>query len=370
MSTVPHFPLYCPDWLTDTEGMSMEAQGLFMRLLCYCWLREGLPTSERELADLVHMDIRKFKRIWTEIEHKFIETSPELIANLSRTSPELLGDVQETSAELLRDFSKTSLRYWNPRLLKEMLQLADKQKKRRQAGQQGGLAKARNLLGQKSKQNPSKSDPDPYIKEKVEKEKDSKNVAKTKTRASATPTHALPDFEKIKGLNMPAWKRWEQHRKTKRKGKYKTTGIAERLAKLDYDDQMRCVQNSIDLDYQGIFPEDWQAKLDQQNNKRWSGGMNNQPRGGGATGSYGNGTGSYREARPKQELLSLAKNCYAHYERRGTQCAQSWAYHYSVPAQKCHWCEKFERDRNGPAKAKGTMSIGELAKQAKSRIET
>lgn len=274
MSTIPYFPLYAPDWIQDTAFMSVEAQGLFIQLLCYCWLHDGLPKDPRDLAKLTRLDVRTFKRIWKEINHKFIETSPELLANF-------YPEVSEKSPELLRNFSNTSLKLWNPRLLKERLKVIDLKQKKVKAGHLGGLARAKNLLKQKAKQKPSlsESESDKETKrgsEPVDNFDDEvKKQPEKKTRAKRSDSPL--DFKKIEGLNLEAYQNWLDYRKKRSLAKYTTLGKAEALAELDFYEQMKCVQESIDSGYQGIWPKDWAAKLDRQNSQQGKNNNEYQP---------------------------------------------------------------------------------------------
>ncbi len=251
MSTIPYFPLYAPDWLADTKFMTYEEKGLFIDLLCYCWLHEGLPVDLGELQVSLGVDKRKFNRLWRKVGDKFIETSPELIAEVGAKSGVSSGEVEETSERLLRDFSKKSLRLWNPRMLKDMLQLAEKQEKRRKAGKRGGLSKARNLLVAKtvakSKQKASIPEPNSFINKREGK------------KTCAVRSDSSLDFKKIKGLNLDAWDEWIDYRKVAKLKKYTTDRMAKDLATLDLNLQSVCVRHSIKNQYSGIFPKDLNA---------------------------------------------------------------------------------------------------------------
>jgi uncharacterized protein YdaU (DUF1376 family) len=45
--------------------MSMTERGIYITLLCRCWLDNGLPTDLNELADFARMKPEKFTRLWT-----------------------------------------------------------------------------------------------------------------------------------------------------------------------------------------------------------------------------------------------------------------------------------------------------------------
>lgn len=63
------------------------------------------------------------------------------------------------------------------------------------------------------------------------------------------------DYVKVEGLDAQAWLAWMDYRRSRRLARYKTDGIARKLAALSAPDQRRCVQESIDQGWQGLFPE-------------------------------------------------------------------------------------------------------------------
>lgn len=69
---------------------------------------------------------------------------------------------------------------------------------------------------------------------------------------------ALKPFDAIQypvGLNVEAWLLWVEFRKKAKFKKYKTDAAMKKLAKMgNFDEQALIVQNSIDLEYQGLFP--------------------------------------------------------------------------------------------------------------------
>ncbi len=63
---LPYMPAFVQDWL-DSEtvaGMSMEAQGLYWRLLCLAWNRDGLTTNEAALQRLCGASEAEWRRSW------------------------------------------------------------------------------------------------------------------------------------------------------------------------------------------------------------------------------------------------------------------------------------------------------------------
>jgi hypothetical protein len=72
------------------------------------------------------------------------------------------------------------------------------------------------------------------------------------------PKTELKPFEAVQypvGLNIKAWLSWVEFRKKAKFKKYKTDAAMKKLAKMgNFDEQAKIVQNSIDLEYQGLFP--------------------------------------------------------------------------------------------------------------------
>lgn len=62
------------------------------------------------------------------------------------------------------------------------------------------------------------------------------------------------------GLDQKAWGEWLDYRRSRRLPKYRTNGVAEKLAQLQKQAQRECVKHSIDQGYQGLFPEKFQSK--------------------------------------------------------------------------------------------------------------
>lgn len=65
----PAFQLYASDFLGDpkVQVMTHEEVGVYLRLLCYSWLEDGLPTDHKVLAKFLHATPRKFKSLWEAV---------------------------------------------------------------------------------------------------------------------------------------------------------------------------------------------------------------------------------------------------------------------------------------------------------------
>jgi len=82
-------------------------------------------------------------------------------------------------------------------------------------------------------------------------------ITHLRTKAEVKPK-AKTDIVVIEypeGLNVGAWDLWIAFRKKAKFKKYKSDAPMKKLAKMgNLNEQMLIVQNSIDLEYQGLFP--------------------------------------------------------------------------------------------------------------------
>jgi uncharacterized protein YdaU (DUF1376 family) len=62
----PAFQFYPKDFLSDAkvQQMSNTEVGIYVRLLCSCWLEGGLPLETTALAHLARMPVKQFTKIW------------------------------------------------------------------------------------------------------------------------------------------------------------------------------------------------------------------------------------------------------------------------------------------------------------------
>lgn len=69
---VPAFQFYPKDFLTDERVvlMSNTEIGIYVRLLCYCWLEGSLPLDTGALAHMARTPMRQFTKIW---EHSVVK---------------------------------------------------------------------------------------------------------------------------------------------------------------------------------------------------------------------------------------------------------------------------------------------------------
>jgi uncharacterized protein YdaU (DUF1376 family) len=62
----PAFQFYPESWFSSSkvQRMSRTERGIYIDLLAYCWLENGLPTDVRKLAELVGQKPDRFGRMW------------------------------------------------------------------------------------------------------------------------------------------------------------------------------------------------------------------------------------------------------------------------------------------------------------------
>ncbi len=114
----PAFRFYPKDFLTSERqvAMSAAAAGVYIRLMCHCWLSESLPNDPAVLAKMSGADDAEFAHVWPSIESCFTKNKrgrlvhPRLI--LERKKQDDYAKSQRTSG--LRGASKRWGRHQDP----------------------------------------------------------------------------------------------------------------------------------------------------------------------------------------------------------------------------------------------------------------
>jgi uncharacterized protein YdaU (DUF1376 family) len=62
----PSFPFYPKDWLgsASVSSMPLAAQGLYIRLLAFAWLSDGLPSDSEALRRLAGVERAEWRKLW------------------------------------------------------------------------------------------------------------------------------------------------------------------------------------------------------------------------------------------------------------------------------------------------------------------
>jgi uncharacterized protein YdaU (DUF1376 family) len=69
----PAFQFYPRDFVADAKVavMSCGEVGAYIRLICYCWLEEGLPIDKQKLARLAGCTDEEFNSYWETLKGCF-----------------------------------------------------------------------------------------------------------------------------------------------------------------------------------------------------------------------------------------------------------------------------------------------------------
>ncbi len=85
------------EWIAGTVGMSLEEEGLYIRLVNIYYSHGGLPSDVNELAKLTHIRPQMFRRLWAKLARKFSETGAKLLQNRCETEMKLAENRLETA---------------------------------------------------------------------------------------------------------------------------------------------------------------------------------------------------------------------------------------------------------------------------------
>ncbi len=80
---VPYMPFWVADWLAsqDVAGMSLAAQGAYLRLLAFQWQDGSLANDKRTLERLLGVRSSDFEEIWQEVSPMFPENAAGRLEN-------------------------------------------------------------------------------------------------------------------------------------------------------------------------------------------------------------------------------------------------------------------------------------------------
>lgn len=90
----PSFPFYPKDWLgsASVSAMPLAAQGLYMRLMAFAWLSDGLPADDDALRRLAGVERGEWRKVWPLVE-------PLWEAREGRLYQRRLEEVRQRSAD-------------------------------------------------------------------------------------------------------------------------------------------------------------------------------------------------------------------------------------------------------------------------------
>lgn len=115
----PSFQFYPSDFMSDPKvaAMSHEERGVYIALLCYAWMDEGLPGNIDEIADLVREPRFRFAKAWAKVgkcftleDGRYVQKRQELVRKQYaqfRESQSRKGKISATLRHDLREKSAT-----------------------------------------------------------------------------------------------------------------------------------------------------------------------------------------------------------------------------------------------------------------------
>jgi uncharacterized protein YdaU (DUF1376 family) len=111
-SRSPAFQFYPKDYISSTKvrQMSNTERGVYVSLLCYCWLDDGLPTDLPSLARLAEVKLSQFERMWTKgpLHECFYEKN-------GRFHNERLDRERKAQADFRRKQKERADKRWHPK---------------------------------------------------------------------------------------------------------------------------------------------------------------------------------------------------------------------------------------------------------------
>lgn len=112
MPKAPAFQFYPRDFLTDEKValMSNTETGIYIRLLCFCWLEGTLPLETVALARMVRMPMKQFTKLW---ENSVVKTCFQVDAD-GRLHHGRLDKEREKQDAFKRRQSDAAASRWHP----------------------------------------------------------------------------------------------------------------------------------------------------------------------------------------------------------------------------------------------------------------
>lgn len=213
----PWYPKNPSDYLADTAMLSLEAHGMYNLLLDYLWLHDGeLPANYEQLSRLLRADVRKVRRIFVSELKPYFDVKNGAIKQ-QRVTAEITKAI-----ELSEKNTNSAYARWHAS--------ADANADPPAAGMQC--------------KTDANQQPQPQVKEKSTKKK--------------------ADYHDIEGLNAEAYERWIENRRERKLPAYKTLATAKKLASCSPEVQAWAVQQSIDHEWRGVFPENYRDETHQR----------------------------------------------------------------------------------------------------------
>jgi uncharacterized protein YdaU (DUF1376 family) len=71
MIKLPYLPMFVDDFFGGTMRWDGEKQALYALLLMHQWASGPLPRTPAEIAEAIHYDLQRFKKLWDTVQKKF-----------------------------------------------------------------------------------------------------------------------------------------------------------------------------------------------------------------------------------------------------------------------------------------------------------
>lgn len=101
------FLFFAGDWLTDEKVvlLSPAAKGVYIDLLCHCWVEGSIPACSEHLARIARVDAPAFAELWRELVGMFIE-HPDMPGRLTNRRIERERSLANDRAKARSDKAK------------------------------------------------------------------------------------------------------------------------------------------------------------------------------------------------------------------------------------------------------------------------
>ena len=98
MGCLPYFKFYVGDWISGVQGLTLEEEGAYVRLLAWSWQKGPLPLEKARRALILGVPAAKFNRIWKIVGEFWEETEVGFVNHrLERERAELVEKHQGLS---------------------------------------------------------------------------------------------------------------------------------------------------------------------------------------------------------------------------------------------------------------------------------
>jgi uncharacterized protein YdaU (DUF1376 family) len=112
--TSPAFQFYPRDWLSDSKVLSMTAseRGIYITLLCFCWLDKTIPDDIPQLAQLCGISVAEMEASWPAVKRCFKKANPTGRLYNKRLAQERKAQKQRTASHSAAG-EKGAKKRWN-----------------------------------------------------------------------------------------------------------------------------------------------------------------------------------------------------------------------------------------------------------------